>query len=128
MAKTRSEVHLGQRSGVPGTLELLFSHVIKRLKNREHYRMFNYSLAGLPPQLGPWQYQSQYESHFISVTAGLQGSFWNTRMLMHQVLFQAVSYLLGFGNLSFNLDSTNELVRTPDPLDSLPVSQESSEC
>ena len=85
----------------PRTPEMHFSCRIGRFTNREICCLLNDSLAQLPPQPGPWHHTPWYKSHSISVTAGLQGSFWNTRMLMHWVLFQAVSHLLGFGNLSF---------------------------
>ena len=87
-------------SWAPTTPEVHF-YLIGRFANREIHSILSGSLARLPPQSGPWQHLPLYKSHSISVTAGLRGSFWNTRMLMHWVLFQAVSHLLGFGNLSF---------------------------
>lgn len=104
-----------------------FSYLIGRFTNREIHSILNYSLAQLPPQSGPWHHSPWYKSHSISITAGLWGAFWNMRMLMHWVLFRAVSHLLGFGNLSFKSRSTNELVRAPDPLDSSPRSWGCSE-
>ena len=92
-----------------------FSYLIGRFTNREIHSILNYSLAQLPPQSGPWHHSPWYKSHSISITAGLRGAFWNTRMLMHWVLFRAVSHLLGFGNLSFKSRGTDELVRAPDP-------------
>jgi hypothetical protein len=104
--QTRSATHrfmMAERSAghwSPRTPEMYISHLIERFKNRESHCILYCSLASLPSQSGPWQHLLWYKSHSISLTVGLWGSFWNTRMLMHQVLFQAVSYLLGFGDLS----------------------------